>query len=211
MADCEHVYCRMWSSLFDAWRGPGLVWCPRCGGEDTRIPDDPEPTDTAGPLRLARPASWWVRLTEQAGIEFGHKGPLTREQAREFARAVNEAGYVAEHVLMQLAGKPQTWQLEPLDDNLVVISRWRGLDWKVGLTLLPITPRKEARCDQCREAIQPGARAWRGSPAPAGMSSAEGASDFRFCLSCVNAMSPTPIGKTRGQGAVLRLVAGGEG
>ena len=204
MSGCEHVLCRMWHSAFDPW-GDALWWCPRCTGIDTRIPDEPEqPPD--GTVALVRPATWWVRLTERAGIEFGHSGTLTREQARIFSRALGRADDVAERMLMQLAGKPQTWQLEPRDDSQVVIWRWRGLDWKVGMTLLPITPKKETRCDACRKTIAAGARAWRGSAAPSGLRTDDGVSDYRFCMACINALSSAPIGKTRGQGAVLRLV-----
>lgn len=209
MGGCEHVFCRMWHSAFDPWCDVALWWCPRCTGIDTRIPNEPEQTE-GGTLALVRPATWWVRLTERAGIEFEHDGPLTREQARQFSRALGRADDVAEHMLMRLAGKPQAWQLEPHYEGQVVISRWRGLDWKVALTLLPVTPRKETVCDGCGATITAGVRAWRGSAPPPGMRTPESSSEYRFCTSCIDAMSPTPIGQTRGRGAVLRLVAGGE-
>lgn len=208
MSKCEHKLCRMWHSGFDPW-AVALWWCPRCGGLDARIPDEPEQPET-GTLAMARPATWWVKVNERAGIRFGHARELSREQVREFTTALHRANDVSETMMMRMAGKDPTWQLEPRDDDLVVVSRWRGIDWKFGLTLLPIVPRKEVGCDGCRTLIKAGERAWRGSQAPKGLSTENGATGYRFCMPCINRMSPTPMGKTRGQGAVLKLVKGGD-
>lgn len=202
----------MWCSGFDPW-GEALWWCPRCTGIDTRIL--PPHRGTGQGLRSVSgdgTATWSLKLTERGEIEIWTSGKLTTKEAEQLARALRCAARVAEARLAEMAGKSPSWHVEPRDDGQVVIWRWFGLDRQEGMGLVPITPRKPATCDACRKAIESGAQAWRGAAPPRnGLYYFGGVSTYRFCSACVDAMERVPIGKTRGQGAGLRLVAGGDG